>query len=116
MLQLRVDEDYDERQPPVREMWDGVYAAASSEVEEVKGALLALYGDGEAAEARRLMDELVEARLLGCYESALETANGFMDEEPAEPVEEDKTLVYLGLAAVLIAVGGVLLNYIMKAG
>jgi len=116
MLQVSVDEDYDERQPPVREMWDGIYAAASSEVEKMEGALLALYGDSEAAEARRLMDELVEARLLGCYESALETVNGFTDEEPVEPAEEDKTLIYLGLAGVLLMVSGVLLNYIMKVG
>jgi len=116
MLQLSVDEDYAGRQPPVREMWDGVYAAASSEVEAAEGALLALYRDGEAAEARRLMDELVDARLLGCYGSALETVNGFMDGEPVEPVEEDKTLVYLGLAGVLLVVGGVLLSYIMKVG
>ena len=58
----------------------------------------------------------VDARLLGCCESALETVNGFTDEEPVEPVEEDKTLVYLGLAGVLLVVGGVLLNYIMKIG
>jgi len=116
MLQVSVDEDYCGRQPPVREMWDGVYAAASSEVEEVKSVLLALYGDGKAAEARRLMDEVVEARLMGCYESALKMVNGLMDKEPAESVEKDKTLVYLGLAGVLLVIGGLLLSYIMKVG
>lgn len=118
MLQVSVDEDYGGRQPPVKEMWDEVYAAASSEVEEVEGVLLALYGDGEAAEARRLMDGVVEARLMGCYESALERVNGFMGEGPVEPVEEaeNKTLIYLGIAGVLIVVGGVLLDYILKVG
>ena len=120
MLQLSVDEDYGVRQPPVREMWDGVYDAASSEVEEMEEVLLALFGDGEAAEARRLMDELVEARLTGCYEAVAETVNGFMGGKEPEPVEvaenEDKTLIYLGVAGLMLFIGGVIVVYTIKIG
>jgi dipeptidase len=120
MLQLSVDEDYGERQPLVRDMWDGVYAEASSEVEAVKGVLLALYGDGKEAEARGLMDALVEERLMEGYEQAVETVNGFMGGEEPEPMEAvengDNTIVYLGVAGLMLLIGGVLVAYIMKVG
>jgi secernin len=120
MLQLSVDEDYAGRQPPVRERWDEIYAEASSEVEEVKGVLLALYRDGKAAEARELMDALVDERLTECYGLAVETVNGFMGGEEPEPVEavgdEDKTLVYIGVAGLMLLIGGALVVYVVKAG
>ncbi|MCK4400360.1 C69 family dipeptidase [Candidatus Bathyarchaeota archaeon] len=120
-LQLSVDEAYGERQPVVRERWDEIYAAASIEVKEMEEVLLGLIGDGEEAEARRLMDALVEERLMEGYGLAVETVNGFMggeEPEPAEAVEgeEDKTLVYLGVAGLMLLIGGVLVVYIMKVG
>jgi len=119
-LQLSVDEAYGERQPPVRERWDEIYAAASSEVEEMEEVLLGLIGDGEEAEARRLMDALVEERLMEGYGLAVETVNGFMGGEEPEPAEaaenEDKTLVYLGVVGLMLLIGGVLAVYIMKVG
>ena len=120
MLQLSVDEAYSERQPLVRERWDEIYAAASSDVAELEEVLLRLYSDGEEAEARRLMDALVEERLMEGYEQAVETVNGFMggeEPEPAEAVENgDNTLVYLGVAGLMLLIGGVLVAYIMKVG
>jgi len=121
MLQLSVDEAYGERQPLVRERWDELYAVASSEVEETEEVLLGLYRDGEEAEARRLMNALVEERLMEGYESAVETVNGFMGGEEPEPAEaaereEDKTLVYLGVAGLMLLIGGALVAYIMKIG
>jgi len=120
MLQLSVDEAYGERQPLVRERWDEIYAAASSEVEEMEEVLLGLYAGGEAAEARWLMDALVEERLMEGYELAVETVNGFSGGEEPEPVEavenEDKTLVYLGVAGLMLLIGGVLVVYVMKVG
>jgi len=120
MLQLSVDEDYGVRQPLVRERWDEIYIDASSEVEEMEGVLLGLYGDGDEAEARRLMDALVEERLMEGYGLAVETVNGFRGgEEPeqAEAVENgEKTLVYLGVAGLMLLIGGVLVVYIVKVG
>ena len=119
-LQLSVDEAYGERQPVVRERWDEIYAAASIEVEEMEEVLLGLYRDGEEAEARRLMDALVDERLMEGYGLAVETVNGFSggeEPEPAEAVEnEDKTLVYLGVVGLMLLIGGVLVVYIMKVG
>lgn len=120
-LQLSVDEAYGERQPVVRERWDEIYAAASIEVEEMEEVLLGLYRDGEVAEARRLMDALVEERLMEGYGLAVETVNGFSggeEPEPAEAVEgeEDKTLVYLGVVGLMLLIGGVLVVYIMRVG
>jgi len=120
-LQLSVDDAYGERQPVVRERWDEIYAAVSIEVEEMEEVLLGLYRDGEVAEARRLMDALVEERLMECYGLAVETVNGFMGGEAPEPAEavdreEDKTLVYLGVAELMLLIGGVLVVYIMKVG
>jgi len=120
-LQLSVDEAYGERQPLVRERWDELYAVASSEVEEMEEVLLGLYGGGEEAEARRLTDALVEERLMEGYGLAVETVNGFMGGEEPEPVEAaeregDKTLVYLGVAGLMLLIGGVLVVYVMKVG
>ena len=119
-LQLSVDEDYGVRQPLVRQQWDEIYAAASSEVDEMEEVLLGLYAGGEAAEARRLMDALAGERLTECYELAVETVNGLMGSEEPEPAEaaenEDKTLVYLGVAGLMLLIGGVLVAYILKIG
>lgn len=120
MLQLSVDEDYGVRQPLVRGRWDEIYAAASSEVDEMEEVLLGLYAGGEAAEVRRLMDALVGERLMEGYELAVETVNEFSsggEPEPAEAAEnEDKTLIYLGVVGLMLLIGGVLVVYIMKVG
>ena len=117
-LQLSVDEAYGERRPLVRGRWDELYATSSYEVEEMRSVLLQLYGDGEAAEARRLMDALVDERLMEGYGWAAETVKGFMGGEEPEPVEavenEDKTLVYLGVVGFMLLIGGVLVVYVMK--
>jgi len=119
LLQLSVDEDYAGRQPPVRERWDGVYAEASMEVEELEGVLLGLYRGGERAEARRLMDALTEGRLIECYELGVEAVNEFSGGETQEHVEagegeEDEALVYVGVAAFTLLMVGILITYINR--
>ena len=120
LLQLSVDEDYAGRQPQVRELWDGVYAEASAEVEELEGVLLGLYSGGERAEARQLMDALTERRLMECYELGVEAVNEFSSGETQEHVEagekEDEALVYVGVAAFTLLMAGILVTYINRVG
>jgi dipeptidase len=121
MMQLSVDEDYSRRQPAARELWDEFYSEACSEVEEREDVLLGLYRDGERAEARRLMDVLTEESLTECYELGLEILDEFMGGQVPEEVEtvdgeEDKTLVYLGVAVITLLIGGMLITYVIKSG
>ena len=120
MLQISVDEDYDVRKSQVRERWDAIYTDTSIEVEDMREALLDLYNDDKATEARELMNTFVEATLMECYEVALEEVNGFKENEAPKPVDiddgENKTLVYIGILGVVLVISSVLISYIMKVG
>jgi secernin len=113
-LQVLVDEDYEERHPTIRAMFDEHYATVADEFSRFEGELAEVY-PGDRAEARRLMDKFVDESLREAHEMALRAVGELSGVEVVDETQGDEgpRMSYTWvLGVVLIALG--LLIYFIK--
>jgi len=121
-LQFMIDENYWELHPEARATWDDLYSDFAEEAAHMENDLLSLFSAKKNSEARRMMDEFVEEKLNGSYNSATQILNELSGvgeetesvEEIVEEEEKSKIFPYAPLAVLVILIVGIMVVNVMK--